>query len=158
MLRPNKIEQKPCNIYKRIFSGQKVPAWGGTVGVGGGRLVNMCGCVSFPQKGKLTRWPAVSLSITLPLPAKSHQRSHSACFLWLISLSIMRSRSTHIITNAGCPSITGQQYYNTKMYQTSLVYTLNLHNVIYNVDFKKFIFKKSLVRDVYLPLPLQLRS
>ena len=39
-----------------------------------------------------------------------------------------------------------------------MVYTLNLHNVIYNVDFKKFIFKKSLVRDVYLPLPLQLRS
>ena len=39
-----------------------------------------------------------------------------------------------------------------------LLYTLNLHNVIYNVDFKKFIFKKSLVRDVYLPLPLQLRS
>ena len=38
MLRPNKIEQKPCNIYKRIFSGQKVPAWGGTVGVGGGAV------------------------------------------------------------------------------------------------------------------------
>lgn len=158
ILRPNKIWCNKSHVIsiRRYFQDRKSPhgvaQWGW-----GWWLVNMSGCVSFPQKWTLTRWATASLSITLPLPAKSHQRSHSACLLWLISLSIMHSRSTHV-TNAGCP-ISGQQsYYNTKMYQTSMMYTLNLHNVIYNVDFKKFIFKKSLVRAAYLPLSLQVRS